>query len=71
MNELLTCMVHRIIPLCQICFRVPPGSLSLTIDYHVVGEEAAREDGDAVLARLHRRLRKWHERRIPREECAP
>jgi hypothetical protein len=71
MNELLTSIVHRITPLCQALFRAPRGSLSLTIDYHVIGEDAAREDGNAVLAWIHLRHRKWYERRIPSEECAP
>ena len=71
MNELLTSILHRNIPLCQAFLRVPQGSLSLKIDHHVIGEEAARENGNAALARIHLRLRKWYERQIPREECAP
>jgi hypothetical protein len=76
MKQRFRALRSRIEPFLR-AFLDAPDSLSLRIDFYLVGQETAIEQGRPLLAWLNHQLLHWYERQIPRDapvppdECAP
>jgi hypothetical protein len=70
MKQSLRSSLSRKVPFLQVFVDAPRDPLSLQIDFYLVGEETARDEGRPFLAWLCRLCRRRCERQI-RKECAP